>query len=344
MADQTDKLLSIIWDILTSANFANKDRIRQIALEEKSSMEAGLIPSGHRVVNNRLRAQFDEAAWVTEQMSGIDYLFFIRQLAENFDQTWENTETVLYAIRDLLVRQPNLVCNFTIDAAEKSSILNSLESFLQKLPDAPTQQQTWHTRKMETAEGLTIPAQVNYVGKGADLYQLGYQYHGSLNVINQYLRSTWLWEKVRVQGGAYGGFSSFDRLSGIFNFLSYRDPNLLETLENYDRTAGFLKNLNLSESELTKSIIGSIGELDAYMLPDAKGYTAMLRHLLGVSDEERQTIREQILNTTEADFHKFGETLDMLNQHGSVVVLGSADAIQKANTEKDNFLKVKQVL
>ncbi len=344
MVDQVDNLLSILLDILTSANFSNKERIRQMVLEEKSSMEAGLIPSGHRVINNRLKAKFDEAAWVTEQMSGIDYLFFVRKLAEEFDQKWEDTLTVFHTIRELLIQQTNLVCNFTIESAEKSSVMNSLSEFLIKLPDKQIHFQNWQPEKMEMAEGLTIPSQVNYVGKGANLYQLGYKYHGSINVINQYLKSTWLWEKVRVQGGAYGGFSSFDRLSGIYNFLSYRDPNLLGTLENYDHTAGFLKNLELNQSELTKSIIGSIGELDAYMLPDAKGYTAMLRYLLGVTDEERQVIRDQILNTTEADFHKFGETLELLNQQGSVVVLGSADSIQKANSENDHFLKVKQVL
>ncbi len=344
MADQTDKMLNILFDVLTSANLSNKERIRQMVMEEKSSMEAGLIPSGHRVINNRLKAQFNEAAWATEQMSGIDYLFFIRKLAESFDQQWEDIQTIFYSIRRLLIQQSNLICNFTIESSEKNAVMASVSEFLNKLPDEPIQMQAWQPEKMDNAEGLTIPSQVNYVGKGANLYQLGYEYHGSINVINQYLQSTWLWEKVRVQGGAYGGFSSFDRLSGIYTFLSYRDPNVLETLENYNHTADFLKELDLSESELTKSIIGSIGDLDAYMLPDAKGYTAMLRYLLGISDEERQVIRDQILNTTEADFHKFGETLDLLNQNGSVVVLGSADSIHKANTENKQFLKVKQVM
>ena len=89
-------------------------------------------------------------------------------------------------------------------------------------------------------EALTIPAQVNYVGKGANLYKLGYEPHGSVSVINNYLGTTWLWEKVRVQGGAYGGFSAFDTHSGTFTFLSYRDPNLLATLDTYDKTVDFL--------------------------------------------------------------------------------------------------------
>ena len=101
---------------------------------------------------------------------------------------------------------------------------------------------------------------------------------------------TYLWEKIRVQGGAYGGFGVFDSNSGVFSFLSYRDPNLDATLENYDNAAGYLKNLDaksLSDSELTKAIIAAIGDMDSYQLPDAKGYTSMMRHLTGRTDEIR---------------------------------------------------------
>jgi Zn-dependent M16 (insulinase) family peptidase len=196
-------------------------------------------------------------------------------------------------------------------------------------------------------EGLTIPAQVNYVGKGANLYELGYQSHGSVAVINNYLRTTWLWERVRVQGGAYGGFCTFTSRSGVYTYLSYRDPNLLGTLENYDLTAQFLKGLDsarLSQDELSKSIIGAIGDLDAYQLPDAKGYSAMVRYLAGDSDERRQRWREQILNTSLADFHAFADVLAKVNEKGMVVVLGSQEAIQAADAEKGGWLDVKKVL
>ena len=77
--------------------------------------------------------------------------------------------------------------------------------------------------------------QVNYVGKAANLYEdAGYKLHGSAYVINKYLGTTWLWDRVRVSGGAYGGFSDFDSHSGMFTYLSYRDPNLLKTVDNYD--------------------------------------------------------------------------------------------------------------
>ncbi len=154
------------------------------------------------------------------------------------------------------------------------------------------------------------------MGKGANLYDLGYKLHGSNSVIRKFLGTTYLWEKVRVQGGAYGGFCTFDRDSGVFTYLSYRDPNLEKTLNNYDGTADFLRNLDLHEDELTKSIIGTIGSLDSYQLPDAKGFTSLSRHLIGLTDEARQQYRDEVLSTTAADFKAFGEVLAQVNENG----------------------------
>jgi Zn-dependent M16 (insulinase) family peptidase len=187
---------------------------------------------------------------------------------------------------------------------------------------------------MQKKEGLTIPAQVNYVGKGANLYDLGYQYDGSADVVMGYLRLAYLWEKVRVQGGAYGAFSVFDDASGVFTFLSYRDPNVAATIDNYDKAAAFLKGLDasrLSDNELTKAIIAAIGDLDAYQLPDAKGYTSMLRYLTNRTDELRQKTRDEVLSTNGEDFIAFGEVLEKVAQSNAVEVLGSQNAIESAN-------------
>jgi Zn-dependent M16 (insulinase) family peptidase len=162
--------------------------------------------------------------------------------------------------------------------------------------------------------------------------------------ILNYLRATWLWERVRVHGGAYGAFALFDWRSGAFAFLSYRDPNLQQTLDNYDQSARFLRDLDLSQEELVKAIIGAIGMLDAYQLPDAKGYTSMMRFLIGESDEVRQQRRDEILSTTTADFRAFADVLEQVNAHGSVVVLGSPDAIARANAARPDWLKIVKVL
>lgn len=344
IASQSKELLLLLEDILLQPLFEDKERFRQIVLEEKSGMESGLIPSGHRVVNNRLKSHFSQSSWATEQMSGLDYLFFVRKLADNLDQEWEKIQGVMADIRQKIFNQTNMVVNFTIDSSRQTEMHAALKAFIDLFPSMKSNFEDWGKNFLKINEGLTIPSQVNYVGKGANLYSSGYNYHGSINVITSLLKTTWLWDKVRVQGGAYGGFVSFDRLSGIFTYLSYRDPNLLETIKVYDQTPNFLRNLSISNKELTKSIIGAIGEIDAYQLPDAKGFTALIRYLLNISDSKRQQIREEILSTDLTNFHALADYLDQVKDNGQVVVLGASSAIQTANTIAGDFMTIQKIM
>ena len=118
----------------------------------------------------------------------------------------------------------------------------------------------------------------------------------------------------------------------------------MKTIENYDQTAQFLKSFELSDSELTKSMIGAIGELDAYQLPDAKGFTALVRYLLGIADEDRQQFRDELLSTSVEDFRHLGDILNELNKQASVIVLGSSENITKANLENQLFNETRKVL
>jgi len=348
IASSSAALLDILKDILLTARLDNRERFKQIVLEEKSGLEAGLVPGGHGVVNRRLRARFSEADWVSEQMNGISQLFFLRELAGMLENDWPSVLQKLEALRTALISHENMLANVTLDAANWKDFQPQLETLLGDLKSARGTQRVelpaWDIQRSTRNEGLTIPAQVNYVGKGLGLYAQGYKLHGSVLVINKYLGTTWLWEKIRVQGGAYGGFSTFDTQSGVYTFLSYRDPNLLASLDNYDATANFLRSIKLSEDELTKSIIGTIGDLDAYQLPDAKGWTSLTRTLTGMTDARRQQFRDEVLGTTVKDFKAFGEALAEVAKHGEIVVLGSADAIEKANKEREGLLEVKKLM
>ncbi|RMG92320.1 MAG: peptidase M16 [Chloroflexi bacterium] len=341
---QAPELLAIIRDILLTVQLDNQERFRQIVLEAKARKEASLIPGGHGVIDRRLRAHFHSADWVSEQMGGINYLFFLRQLLEEIDNNWSAVHARLEQIRQALINQSNMLYNVTLDATNWQTLEPQIQTFATSFPVQPVTHHSWDHTISTTCEGLTIPAQVNYVGKGANLYQLGYKLHGSVAVITRYLRTTWLWERVRMSGGAYGSFCSFDRDTGVLTFLSYRDPNLLGTLNVYDQTADFLRRHDLTEDELTKGIIGAIGALDGYQLPDAKGYTSMVRYLIGSTDESRQKFRDEVLGTTAVHFREFADILDQVRQAGHIVVLGSADALTAANEQLQPPMKMIQVM
>ena len=192
--------------------------------------------------------------------------------------------------------------------------------------------------KLPKSEALLAPSRVNYVGAAINLFDKGYVYDGSALVITKYLRTAWLWEKIRVQGGAYGAVCAFDPNCGSFAFASYRDPNLADTLEAYAQTGEFLKNIEIDEDELTRALIGAIGGVDAYRLPDAKGYSDTLRWLTGTTDEKRQQRRNELLATTADRFREFGDFLCMDN--AAISVLGSKDAIQESQVPFAQTLNV----
>lgn len=379
-------LFELLRKVLLEARLDDKERFRQIVLEEKAQAEASVIPAGHRLVGLRLASRFTESDWASERLGGLERLFFLRSLAARIDADWEGVLADLEAVRGALIDRNSAVFNVTTDAASFATVRPGLEAFAASLPAGRVLEPSWTLAAVAAAgtavagptavpaaaapaaleavaqtlgpEGLVAPSQVNFVGKafqlragatgsnsgtgaivkktmpdatasGARDSPVDPETAGAWMVVCKYLDTAFLWEKVRVQGGAYGGFSSFNLNSGVFLFLSYRDPNLAQTLEIYDRTAGFLKKLDIHPDELRKSIIGAIGDMDSYLLPDAKGFTALLHWLTGYDTGTRQRVRNGILGASKADFRRLGEALDAAAPNAISAALGREDMLEK---------------
>jgi hypothetical protein len=344
MRQQVPELLAILSDVLHTARLDNRERLQQILAEEKAAQEQKLIPHGHQVVGTRLRARFNEADWADEQMSGISYLLFLRELERGLSANRNSLPETLEKMRQLLIGRPSLVINVTADAEAWREIESHVHGFLERFPERSAPPAAWTPAAMPAGEGLVVPSLINFVGKAVNLYDLGYCYGGSIQVMTQVVRSTWLWEQVRVQGGAYGAFCSFDRMSGGLVFVSYRDPNLLETLAVFDRTANFLRKHAPGAEELSRSIIGTIGDIDAHLLPDARGFVCLQRFLNGNTDELRQKMRDEILGTTPDDLRALAVVLDHMKDRGAVAVLGSGQKIKAANKTLNGLLQEQTLL
>ena len=344
MYSQAADLMGVFRDILLAVKLDNRERFRQMVMEEKARMEQKMIPAGHQMVNLRLKSHFSESHRASEQMGGISYLFFLRELSRAVDNDWPGVLSTLQEIHRIILNRRTMLANITVDQTGWTVLQPLLSGFLKTLPGTSIPKSDWSWGTGPVSEGLTIPSQVNYVGKGTNICHTPYRFHGSALVITRYLRNGWLWDQVRVQGGAYGAFCMLDRLSGVLTFLSYRDPNLLKTVETFDRTARFLQEISLSREELTKSIIGAIGDMDSYMLPDAKGFASMVRHLIGHTEENRQQMREEILATTEKDFRAMAPALEKVREDGIVKVLGSPTAMEEAEKERPGWLKTVKVI
>jgi Zn-dependent M16 (insulinase) family peptidase len=301
-----------------------------------------MVPSGHTFVSQRLRSAFSATGMMEEMTGGVSYLFFLRGLASRVGSDWEAVRADLAALHGAIFARRGLDWNITSEEEHKKTLFDGAAKLANALPASAevSGNNAISQRPSPAREALLLPAQVNYVGWGGNLYDAGYAYHGSVHVILKQLRTGWLWEKVRVQGGAYGAFCAFDRMSGAFVLASYRDPNVRGTLDIFARTAGHLASMPISRRELDAAIIGAMGEVDAYMLPDAKGSAAHTRALVGDTQELRRKMRDEILATTPEHFHAFAAHLEKMFENGKVCVLGG-DTLEKTAKNEDGWESVK---
>ncbi|HBH87257.1 MAG TPA: hypothetical protein DDY17_06630, partial [Syntrophaceae bacterium] len=180
--------------------------------------------------------------------------------------------------------------------------------------------------------GISIPAQVSYVAKVLSAPAYADPLSACLFMLARQLSSGYLYKHIRVQGGAYGGMSQYDPMSGTFALLSYRDPNIVNTLQVYRDAMEYIVGNKTSREELEKTIIGTIGSLDKPMDPSSRGYIAMIRGFTGLSDDDRLKFRNSILDMTpeqlqDAASRYFAAAIDS----AVVAVYSSSDNLQKAN-------------
>eukprot|EP00172_Hildenbrandia_rubra_P000272 Plantae.Rhodophyta-Hildenbrandia_rubra.ctg1121.p1 GENE.Plantae.Rhodophyta-Hildenbrandia_rubra.ctg1121~~Plantae.Rhodophyta-Hildenbrandia_rubra.ctg1121.p1 ORF type:complete len:1138 (-),score=234.26 Plantae.Rhodophyta-Hildenbrandia_rubra.ctg1121:257-3262(-) len=337
MTSQVPSLLDLTEEILIHVDLNNKDRIRQYLLEERSGLESGIVSSGHSVASSRLGAMLRSSQWADEKMGGIDYLIALRSIINRVESDWDSVVRDLKKVQDIIISRENMLVNITVAPEDYKKVDPALKSFLSRLPEKPSQSSTsWtngQTLLTRRNEALVVPSAVNYVGKAGNLCDLGFKPTGAHSLAAKHLGTSYMWDTVRVQGGAYGGFCRLDARTGNFMYLSYRDPNINATLKAYDGAAKFLKEANVADDEMTKSVIGLIGSLDSYELPDAKGFSSAVRYMTGQTDEIRQERRDQVLGATNKDFRELGEALEEIKKNGTVVIVGGEEAIKKAQEE-----------
>lgn len=331
--DKVEDLFKLAAELTRDTDLDNREQFTRMVLEEKAQLEHGLVPSGHMVVAQRLRAGMSPAGWLSEISSGVAYLEYIRALAENINSEWPAVLKKLQELRKILLNRKSAVISLTAEADAAERLTALARGLMAELPEQPSSPVTRAMDKLPTREALVTTAQVNFMGKGINLYDAGYSYHGSALVILKYLRTGYLWEKVRVQGGAYGAMCGLDRATGDFYLASYRDPNVQETLAAFDGVAAHLAKKKPDRRELEAAIVGAIGDVDAYMLPEAKGTAALYRNIAGDTPELRAKMREEILATSAKDFAAFGKMLEAALPKANMAGLGGAALEEYAKSQ-----------
>ncbi len=333
MSAHIERTLSLVDEIVRLTRFDDRERLKTLLQRRQSHWEEYVKSNGLAVARTRLASAFSRQGWFEEKTGGLDYYRFITAAADSFDRQAERIIDELQRTASMLFRRGNLTVLVTCGADEWKTVYGLLPAFIGEFPEQPVEPVDFAPVPEKRNVGLAAASKVQYVVKGYDFKQLGYSWNGKLRVLDQVLSRDYLQNKIRVIGGAYGGFSTISP-SGRFIMASYRDPNLRETLQAFDGAPDFLRSFQVDDQEMTRFIIGTVARLDRPMTAAAKGDLALRRRLEGVTREEVQRERDELLSTTVEDLRALVPlTADVLKQN-LYCVYGSE---QKLAAEKQLF-------
>lgn len=320
-------------EILMESKLNDGKRIREILAMLKSRLLMKFQSSGHVTAVLRAQSYASPAAKLKDMTNGIAFYETVSYIEEHFEEEKEKLSEKLIDLSKKLFCGDNMMLSYT--AAREG--LEGLEEMVEKLKNS------LHTRTEEDKrcvihcekknEGFKTASKVQYVAKAGNFIDLGVAYTGALQILKVIMSYDYLWQNIRVKGGAYGCMSNFNRI-GEGYFVSYRDPNLKRTLDVYDGVVDYLKNFTVSERDMTKYIIGTMSGIDQPMTPASKGERSMNLYMNKVSAEMIREERNQILDAEQDDIRALYKVAEAVLQADQMCVIGGEDKIEE---EKELF-------
>lgn len=338
--ENIDDALSLMEEILFASDITNRKRMKEVLAELTSQMKMNIQDSGHTSMANRALSYFSKGAYLKEVLEGITFYEFASDLYKHFDERYDETCNKLKAALHAFAKPENLIISYTgkenIDSRLSRSLV-SMKKYMNEDKEDVVEQQF----NLEIGnEGFLTASKVQYVATAGNFLKQGYEYTGALNVLQVIFSYDYLWINVRVKGGAYGCMCNFNRMGDAY-FTSYRDPNLGKTYEIYKDAPDYVKNFDVSERDMLKYIIGAISKLDAPLNPSADGAYSYLLYLSGVTQEQLQREREEILGTNVETIRGLAPYIEAIVSKPLIAALGDEEVIEK---EKTLFTVVKPLI
>ncbi len=340
LTEKVGDLFELFNELFSEYSFENSKRLVEIIRSAKADMEDSIVPSGNHYVQSRLQSYHSRVGKFDELTDGITYYRFLEGLLKQVEEDPQTVARQFQKVAERIFTKQNILFNVTCEEKDYAKIEKRLNSLYDLLSDSKSEVEEWDFKTVSKNEGFLTASNVQHVGKGANLYEMGFKYSGQFEVLKGLLRTGYLWDKVRVHGGAYGSSNSFNFLTGDYGLVSYRDPNLSETLGVYDEIADFLAQLDIPPEELKKIIIGCVGKMDPPLTPDRKGSSSMIDYLTGRTHEMKLQFRRELLSTQLEDLKKYSELFEKIRDEGKVCVLGNESKLKK---EKAVFSELVQV-
>lgn len=334
-----DKALELMEQMLLSSDFTDTKRLGELVAQIKARLQANLSSSGHLVAAMRSMSSFSRYALYQDELKGIAFYRSICRIEKELSESPKSVSDKLAAIAKKLFARNRMLISFTGNNEAYGNAKPSLEKVMtgfNKMSAVGNQAEVhFNTAK----EAFIDASQIQYVAKTGDFICEGYEYTGALRLLRIILSYDYLWINVRVKGGAYGCMNTFLR-SGESYFVSYRDPNLSDTLDVYDRIPEYIKNFSPDERDMTKYIIGTFSALDTPMNPEAKGSRSLSAYLEGITYEQIQKERNEILNAQPEDIRRLADLVEAVLKKDSICVIGNENMIKESAGLFENVEKL----
>lgn len=334
-----DKALELMEQMLLSSDFTDTKRLGELVAQIKARLQANLSSSGHLVAAMRSMSSFSRYALYQDELKGIAFYRSICRIEKELSESPKSVSDKLAAIAKKLFARNRMLISFTGNNEAYGNAKPSLEKVIagfNKMSAVGNQAEVhFNTAK----EAFIDASQIQYVAKTGDFICEGYEYTGALRLLRIILSYDYLWINVRVKGGAYGCMNTFLR-SGESYFVSYRDPNLSDTLDVYDRIPEYIKSFSPDERDMTKYIIGTFSALDTPMNPEAKGSRSLSAYLEGIAYEQIQKERNEILNAQPEDIRRLADLVEAVLKKDSICVIGNENMIKESAGLFENVEKL----
>ncbi len=338
--DKLGKALELTREIITAGLFDDSERIGELLNRHQAGLEARMKQGGLQVAGSRIGSYLFNEGLFREKTGGAEYYWWVTDLTKKYAEDPQPVLEELSRTADQLFLESNLIAAVTCSDEDYSTFTQAWGTFAAAVPEGETQLKEWNLQPEPANEAFLTDSKVQYVVKGYDYKELGYNWDGRMHVLNQVLSTDWLQTRIRVMGGAYGGFARTGKDGSLF-FMSYRDPNLKETLQNYDETAEYLENFEADETAMTRYIIGTISNLDNPLTASRKGDMAVQYYFEKTTAEELQQDRDQVLQTTADDLKAMAPMIQDILKQNVICVYGNETRIRE-NTDLFNKLVVLQ--
>ena len=339
LVDKLPELSELISEIIQHTEFKEKNRILTVIREEKSRLENVIYNSGNAIASLRVLSYMSSKGIFDEKIRGLSYYKFLCSLEEDFDKQYENILQKLIEVKGLIFNSRALTISYTTERQYYDNIQEVIGNVVTPMSSQELKKYSYAFKPEKLNEGLTTEAKIQYVAKGFNYKSLGYSYKGAFRVVENILTLDYLWNKIRVIGGAYGVNVNILKDGNVY-ISSYRDPKLKATIDSYDSIGEYLRNFDGKDREIVKYILGTVSRLDFPLTPSMIGEVSDSRFFAGITYEDLQKERDEILSLRAESIREIGNLFTEGMKEDYLCVLGNQKHIKD---NKELFGEIKKV-